>query len=313
MEAYNKFLLGRHLWRERKTPALLAAIETLKEAIALDPKFDEAWNALANAYFALPDYTEGTDEKYYRLGLDATKTALKINPDSAMALINMGWHKANSEHDWEGANADFERALSLEPNNALFHQWYGSVLNIQDRLEEALHHLQIARSLDPLSLVIRHTPGYFLLWRLRLDEAEVHYRDAAELGQTFRWSFHNLDFLNCFRGDWEEARGYALQLAKMEGFDPAADLARIDAMENPALTERALVLLAQRQDIGDTVFGKALQYAALQEHERALEILEKAYEAGDSYIAHINYMKVFDPLRDNPRFQALLRNINLLQ
>jgi tetratricopeptide (TPR) repeat protein len=99
----------------------------------------------------------------------------------------------------------------------------------------------------------------------------------------------------------------------MEGFDPAADLARIDAMENPALKKRALLLLEQRTDIGDTVFGKALQYAALQEYDRALEILEKAYEAGDSYIAHINYMKVFDPLRDNPRFQALLRNMNLLK
>jgi adenylate cyclase len=313
VEAYNKLLLGRHLWRQRTIPSLLAAIEPLQQAIALDPQFDEAWNALANTYFTLPDYALGTAEKYYPLGLDATRTALKINPDSAQALVNMGWYKANNEYDWDSANADFERALALEPNNALFHQWYGEVLNIQDRLEDALHHLKIARSLDPLSLVIRHTPGYFLLWRFRLDEAEAHYSDAAELGQTIRWSFHNLDFLNCFQGDWEEARGYALQLAEMEGYDPAADLARIDAMENPALTERALVLLAQRQDIGDTVFGKALQYAVLQQHESALETLEKAYAAGDNYITHINYMKVFDPLRDNPRFQALLRNVNLLQ
>ena len=98
----------------------------------------------------------------------------------------------------------------------------------------------------------------------------------------------------------------------MEGFDPAPDLARIDAMENPELTERALELLEQRQDIGDTVFGKALQYAVLQEQERALASLERAFEAGDGSMAHINYMKVFDPLRDNPRFQALLQKMNLL-
>ena len=94
-----------------------------------------------------------------------------------------------------------------------------------------------------------------------------------------------MDFLNCFRGDWDEARNYAQQLAQLEGFDPAADLARIDAMENPELRERALTLLEQRQVMGDEVFGKALQYAVLQEHELALESLEKAYlELEDSVV-----------------------------
>lgn len=277
----------------------------------MDPQFVDAWNALANTYLAIPEFEAGPADKYIPLALEASQTALAIDPDSANALANIAYYKANYEYDWEAANAYFERVLALEPNNATFHQWYGSVLNVQDKLDQALEHLAVARSLDPMSVIIRHIPGYFLLWRFRLDEAEVHYKDAAELGQVIRWSLHNMDFLNCFRGDWEEARKYARQLAQMEGFDPAADLARIDAMENPALKERALVLLEQRQDIGDTVFGKALQYAVLQEHERALEILEKSYEAGDGYMPHINYMKVFDPLGDNPCFQALLRKMNL--
>ena len=312
VEAYTLYLRGRYLWQQRTTPTLLAAIEPLREAVALDPQFVDAWNELANTYMAIPDYEAGPAEKYIPLGMDAIRTALELDPDSAHALANMAYFRAIHEYDWDGANAYFERALAIEPNNALFHQWYGSVLNVQDKLDQALEHLAIARSLDPMSLVIRHVPGYFLLWRFRLEEAEAHYRDAAELGHKIRWSYHNLDFLNCFRSEWEEARRYARQLAEMEGYDPAADLARIDAMENPALRERALLLLEQRRDIGDTVFGKALQYAVLQEHERALEILEKAYQAGDAYITHINYMKVFDPLRDNPRFRALLRDMNLL-
>jgi len=318
VEAYNKYLLGRHLWNQRTIRSLLAAIDPLKEAVALDPQFDLAWSTLASVYLAIPDYSTGSEEKYVHeekyipLAVETANKALAINPDSAHSLATIAYYKANYEYDWEGANADFEAALALEPNNATLHQWYGSVLNMQGNLDQALHELQIARNLDPLSLIIRHTPGYFLLWRYRLDEAETHYRDAAELGQQMRWTFQNMDFLNCFRGNWDEARKYATQLAAMEGFDPAADLARIDAMENPALKERALMLLEQRQDMGDAVFGKALQYAVLQEYDRALEILEHAFEAGDSYIPHINYMKVFDPLRDNPRFQALLRKMNLL-
>lgn len=99
----------------------------------------------------------------------------------------------------------------------------------------------------------------------------------------------------------------------MEGFDPAADLARIDAIENPALKAHALDLLEQRQDMGDYVFGKALQYALLGEYESALDSLEKSLAAGDPYVDAMNYMRIFDPMRDDPRYQAMLKKMNFLQ
>ena len=98
----------------------------------------------------------------------------------------------------------------------------------------------------------------------------------------------------------------------MEGFDPAADLARIDAVESPALRARALVLLRQRQDMGDGVFGKALQYAVLNDFESALTSLEAGFASGDPFSTHLGYLKIYDPIRDDPRFQAMLKAINLL-
>jgi serine/threonine-protein kinase len=312
VQAYNKLLIGRHLWNQRSASSLRAALDPLHEAVKLDPEYDQAWSMMAAVYIAGPEYGAGSIEEFIPLGVEAATRALAINPDSARALAIMAYYKANYEYDWEGANEDFERAILLEPGLAPVHHWYGIVLNTQGRLDEALQQLQIARNLDPLSAVIRHVPGYFLLYQFRLDEAEAHYMDALELGQPIRWTFQNMDVLNCLRGDWDEARLYARQLARMEGFDPAADLARIDAMENPALKERALTLLKQRQDIGDRVFGKALQYALLEEYDLALDTLEKAYAEGDGYASNINFMKVFDPLRDDPRFQAMLRKMNLL-
>ena len=185
-------------------------------------------------------------------------------------------------------------------------------MNVQRRLDEALQQLEFARKADPVSVVVRHVPGFFLLWALRLDEAEVHYQDALDIGvPPLRWTIHNLDMLHTLRGDYDEARRRARQLAEMENYDPAADLARIDAVENPALKDHALELLKQRQDMDDTVFGKALQYALLEEYDLALESLEIAFAAGDAFAAAMNYMKVYDPLRDNPRFQAMLREMNL--
>ena len=311
--AYNKYLLGRHLWNQRSRKSLLAAVKPLREAVAMDPDYDRAWAALADTYLTIPDYFAGSVEENIPLAREAIKKTLAINPDSAHALTTSGGIKGQYDYDWEGANADFERALILAPDYATAHQWYGETLNLTGRLDEALVQLQLARKSDPMSVVVRHVPGFFLLWAFRLEEAELHYMDTLELGQPMRWTMHNMDFLNTFRGDFDEARRWARELAQLEGFDPAADLARIDAVENPELKERALRLLRQRQDMRDGVFGKALHYAVLGEYESALVSLEAGFASGEPYSSSIGYMKIYDPLRDNPRFQAMLKAVNLMQ
>ena len=313
VDAYNKYLLGRHLWNQRTSESLLAAAKALREAVEIDPEYDQAWAALADTYVLIPEYRAGSIKENIPLARQAVAKALAINPDSARALTTSGYYKSAYDYDWQGANSDYERAIGLEPGYATAHQWYGETLCYQGRLEEALYQLELAKTANPLSVVVRHVSGYFLFWSGRLDEAEVHYMDALALGgQPLRWTIHNLDILNTFRGDYDEARRRARQLAEMEDFDPAADLARIDAIENPALKERALELLRQRQDLGNGVFGKALQYALLEEYELSLEDLEKGFATGDPFAAQMNYMKIYDPIRDNPRFQAMLKEMNLL-
>ena len=313
VEAYNKYLLGRHLWNLRTPQSLQSAVNSFREAVDLDSGYDQAWAALAETYAIIPEYRAGSINEYIPLAREAVAKALAINPKSARALSASGYFKAYYDFDWEGANADLKRAVMLEPGYANAHQWYGEILCQQGYLEEALEQLQLARKADPLSVVVRHVPGYFLLWNFRLEEAEKHYMDALALGgQPQRWTIHNLDILNTLRGNYDEARRRARQLAQMEDFDPAADLARIDAMENPALKDQALTLLRQRQDLGNGVFGKALQYALLEEYESALANLEMGFAEGDPYAVHMNYMKVYEPLRDKPRFQAMLKEMNLL-
>jgi TolB-like protein len=309
--AYNQYLLGRHRWNQRTGESLTEAVKLFHEAIEIDAEFDEAWAALAEAYVMIPEYGGGSIDEYIPLAREAADTALNFNPDSARALTASGYIKTNYSYDWVGATSDFKRAIMLEPGYATAHQWYGEMLNQQRLTEEALEQLRLARIADPVSVVVRHVPGYVYLWSNRLDEAELHYMDALALGQPMRWTVHNLDILYTLRGNYADARRWARQLAEMENFDPAADLARIDAIENPALIERALDLLRQRSDVGPGVFGKALQYALLAEYESALDSLETAFAEGDPYAASMNYMMVYEPLRDEPRFQAMLKKMNL--
>lgn len=313
VQAYDEYLRGHYYWPRRRAELLLRAVEHYKAALAIDPEFDRAWAALANAYLILPEYVQGTTDRYLPLAHEALDKALQLNPDSPYALAASGLLKAHYFYDWEGALADLERAVALAPDYATGRQFYGEILNIQGRVDEALEQLRLAREADPLSVVIRHIPGYFLLWRGRYDEAEAHYNDAQALDIPFRWTYHNLDFLHTLRGDYDEARYNTRKFAELVGHDPAADLARIDAVENPALKDRALELLEQRTDITDGTFGKALQFMFLGEHELAMASLEAGFKARDPLASYIVFMKVYDPLRDDPRFQALLRDMNLLE
>jgi len=312
VKAYNQYLLGRHLWNQRSSQSLSAAIKPLREAVEMDPQFDQAWAALADVYVILPEYKAGSVEKSISLARAATQRALAINPDSARALTTSGYYKAFYDYDWEGANSDFLRAIEIEPGYATGHQWYAEALASQGRIEEALQQTKLAAKADPLSAVIRHIPGYLLLYTNRLDEAEAVYRSTLELDPHYRWTFQNLDILYTMRGDYDLARKMATELAHLEGFDSAPDLARIDAVENPLLKERALKLLEQRQDILEGVLGKGMQYALLGELDLALDSIERGFEAGDPWAVHMSWIKIYDPLRENPRFQALLKKMNLL-
>ena len=312
VEAYDTYLVGRYAWNQRTADAIRTAIGNFKEAIALDPDFDQAWAALADAYVQMPEYDVASRAEYVPLAREAIKRALEVNPDSARALATSGYFKAYYEYDWTGALADLERAIDIEPGYATGRHYYGDVLNTMGDLDTGLEQLAIARDLDPLSVVIRHVPGYMLLWNFRFEEAEAHYLDSMALGSPIRWTFQNQDILYTLIGDYDRARSFARQLAEFEGFDPAADLARIDAVENPALKPRALQLLAARTDMIDGVFGKAMQYMLLGEHESALDSLEHGLSIGDPLATHMNYVKVYDPIRNNPRFQAMLRKMNLL-
>jgi len=311
VEAYDEYLRGRHFWPQRSGIPLKKAVEHFRRAVTLDPGFARAWAALADAYVVMPEYLPGTMDTYLPLATEAMDRALSLDPDSPYVLASAGYYKAFYKFDWDGAKRDLQRAVELAPDYATAHQWYGEVLNAQGRIDEALEQLRLARKADPLSVVIRHIPGYFLLWRDRLDEAEVYYQDALSLGIPFHWTYHNLDVLYTARGDYDNARRYTRKFAELAGHDPAADLARIDAVENPALKGRALELLEQRTDIRDGAFGKALQYALLDEYELALQSLEKGFAEGDPLASFIGFMVVYDPIRDDPRFRVLLEQVNL--
>ena len=311
VEAYNKYLLGRHLWNQRTPASLLASIEPLREAIALDPQYGRAWEALADAYALIPEYRSGSIREYIPLAHEAIDKALYINPKSAPALTTSAYIEFMYDYDFEDARKMFTRAIEIDPDYATAHQWYGELLAAEGKLDAALGQLQLARKADPLAQVMPHDMGWFLVWSDRSEEAYQYIHESIELNPNFQNAYRNLALLQMMHGHFEPARENIRKFYSIVKLDPATDLAIVDALENPGLRADAVELVLADEQTADGVFGKARMLMLLGEPERALESLEKAFEKGDPYAVHMKRMNLYDPLRNNPRFQALLAKINM--
>jgi TolB-like protein/tetratricopeptide (TPR) repeat protein len=311
VDAYNNYLLGRHLWNQRSPDSLLASTKPLREAVQADPDYAKAWAALADAYVLIPEYGSGTMAEYIPMAHAAIEKALAINPQSSPALTTSAYIKFMYDYDLKGAHEDFDKAISIDPGYATAHQWLGELLAAEGQLDAALDQLALARRADPLAPIIPHDIAWVLMYSERKEEAFAYYREALKLDPNFQAAISNLMTLNQITGRYDEARARAHEYARVIGEDISADLAVIDALENPALKPRALELISQATDLPDGTMGKAFYFMILGEHELALDYLETGFAGGDSYAIHMKRMDVYDPVRDHPRFQALLEKMNL--
>ncbi|HEY5775424.1 MAG TPA: tetratricopeptide repeat protein [Xanthomonadales bacterium] len=311
VEAYNKYLLGRHLWIQRSPEAILAATKPLNEAVSIDANFGQAWAALADAYVLIPEYGAGSVDQYIPLAHKAIARALLINPESAQALTTSAYVKFNYDYDLKGAHADVEKAIQIDPGYATAHQWYAELLAAEGQFDAALDQLRQARIADPLAPIIPHVMGWILMFSDRTDEAYAYFEQALEMNPHFSSTIGSLVTLNMRTGRYDEARARARELATIMEYDPTTDLAIIDALENPELTGNALKLMEQDPVYPDGAQGKAAYLMMLNKPELALDNLEKGFAESQGFMVHMNRMDIYDPLRENPRFQALLKKMNM--
>ena len=149
---------------------------------------------------------------------------------------------------------------------------------------------------------------------MRADQPEVaqaYYLEALEIDPHFPSSIHNLIYINIWMGQFDQARARSREHAAMVGYNPAIYQAVIDAVENPALTDKVLALLDGERPLSNTAQGKAVQMMLLNQPELALDTLEAAFAEGNPYAVHMKRMDIYRPLHDNPRYQALLVKMNM--
>jgi len=314
-EAHDAYLRGLFYWNKRGRADLEKAIGYFNQAIILDPNYALPYAGIAQSYIPLTyfGYVRGDDVR--SMVATALTRALELDDSLAEAHTALGSAKHFYEYDWAGAEREFRRAIELNPNYATAHQWYAQMLGCEGRGEEALAEHKHALALDPFSLIIISGTGHRFYRLRRYDEAVEALKNAVEMDDNFASTHWNL----------------GLVYAQQKDF-PAAikELQKADALlQSNALTLGALgytyaasgdtiragtVLLrlenqAKHQYVDPEAY--ALVYVGLGNKDRAFQWLNRAIDDRQGWVTFIKAEPLLDNLRSDPRFDDLLRRMNL--
>ena len=310
-EAYKLYLQGQFMLGERGA-SLMRAISLYESALALDPDFAAAHAGLAEAYALLPWYALGEWEESLAKAETSAHRALALDRTIARAYVALA-NVRRDLWDWETAEAHYDRALELAPNDAEARNQYAQFLNIMGRHQAALAQTYLYLELDPLSPILNAGQAHVLMFAGRYDEAIAPLLRAVELDPNFRLPHRWLmwAYLLTDRFDEAEAAGSRASAASQS---QRSRRTLVRAVQNPESKSEALKILAtstDRQSWAPGLGDRALWYVLLGENELALKALTVVADRG---LGNVNFQDpMLRPLRDDPRFQELLERVGLSQ
>jgi TolB-like protein/Tfp pilus assembly protein PilF len=313
-EAHQLYLKGRFFWNKRTANDLKKSIEYFEQAIAADPNYALAYAGIADAYVWLPGYTAGTPQDCYPKAKAAATKALQLDDTLAEAHTTLALAIWLYDFDAYQAIREFQRAIELNPNYAIAHQQYGNnTLSALGRFDDAIVEGKRAVELDPLSLVINTDMGSDYYYARRYDEAIAQLHKTLEMDPGFYIAHLVLGQILDAKGVGDAAI-VECEKARALNDDPSVlgVLARSHGLSgNKIEAEKILDHLKKlSKERYVSAYSFALVYLGLGDKEQALRWLEQSYQdRAGSDIGFIRVDPLLDPLRGDPRFEALAEKI----
>jgi TolB-like protein/DNA-binding winged helix-turn-helix (wHTH) protein/Flp pilus assembly protein TadD len=310
-QAHEDYLRAKYHWSMRRVPDFWSSISFYESAIARDPTYALAYAGLANSYAMLGGYSLSSQSQFIPKARAAANKALELDPNLSDAHLALAVMAQNYDWDWAAAEKEYLRAIQLDPNNATAHHWYAEFLSLQGKFGHAVAEIDRAEELDPLSLIIRCDKGAIYLYARRYKDAIAAFQSVLQRDPSF-------------------PRAHLIQHAYMESgnFDAAlADAEKADAggetwsraslgyaLARKGERKRAREILgrlmaADRPDVDPA--GVLYIQIALGDRNAAFASLERAVQRHSMILPSLRVNPVFDPLRDDPRFQSTLKRLGL--
>src|SRR5213595_2623711 len=311
-EAHRLYLLGRYEFAKYTQTGWNNAIRYYEQALKLDPNYALAYCGLADNYaymgsVVMPEKEAIAKEKEF------AQKALELDPELAEAHMSLALTLV-ADYDWRNGLKEFDRALELNPNLAFAYELQAWTVNGLGRFDEAIAKTRKAVELDPLNPFFQMSLSFYQYWARQYDDAIVQARKTLEMDPNSAISHVLLGLSFLKKGD---TAGAIAELEKSKAPDPGAwyqgflgyayAISGDRAKAEEALRE--LEELAKRQYVSPTAF--ATIYLGLGQKEKCLDWLEKAYEQQDSACWYLKIDQIYDSVRNEPRFQAILKKAGL--
>ncbi|HYE86204.1 MAG TPA: tetratricopeptide repeat protein, partial [Vicinamibacterales bacterium] len=309
-EAYDLYLRAREQWTRRTPEAVRAAIRMYDNAIALDPSFALAYAGLADAYnitrSGLPAAVR------YPLAKGAAERAVALDPHLSEAHTSLGFLRYKFEQNWPDAEAEFVRAIELNPINALARHWHAESLFLRGRYDESLGEYRRALELDPFSTALYYDAVRCAVRGGKVGEARSLIDDALALAPQEPRLQDGLSMVLFAEGRHREGMEALAQYLVLDGYTVAqAETLRAGFAHGgmTAMYAAWITLLEPRAAKGASQAATLLAetYGRLGDHARALQWLKRAFDLREDARIRLVSNAGYDSLRSRPEFQAFLR------
>ncbi len=318
--AYDLYLKGRYFWNNHVVVTVedaRKAVEYYQKAIEIDPQSALTYAGLAHCLVLMGagEYGIRAPSEIMPKAKEAALTALSIDDSVAEAHLSLAMVKFRFDWDWEGAEKEFKRAIELNHGYSAAHYWYSVYLLVLARFDEAFTEAMIARQLSPFSPVMHFSLGLLLYASCQHEEAIEQLRNTVAMDAKFPLSHIVLGLTFGRKGKFDEAIAEFKQALTIAGARPlwSGFLGQVYAAAGK--TEDAVEILHElravsaRQYVPPVAF--AIVYAGLGKIDDAFHWLEKAVDERDGLLIYLKVGSVFDNLRSDRRFSAILTRVGL--
>ena len=317
LESFNLYLKGRFYWA-RRPQGINKAIEYFELAIEKDPRSAVARAGLADCYVTLGSWENGTMPPAQAMAKakSAASIALELDGRLAEAHATLAYRTTHHDWDWATAEAQFRRALELNPNYAVSHHWYSHYLTAMGRTKESLEASKRCLELDPLDLVINIHMAWHHQFARQYEEAVDQCWKTNELHPNSFWPPYFFALAYQQQGKIAEAEAEfqkAIQVSGNVTFTTAG-LGHLYASTGKFAEAQAIFreLCSRSQTTYVPAYDLALVCVGLGWTDQAFDWLSKAFEERSGWLAYLNVEPRLDTLRRDSRFDDLLRGLRLM-
>ncbi|REJ75339.1 MAG: hypothetical protein DWQ47_07595 [Acidobacteria bacterium] len=316
-EAYQLYLAGRFLMRDRSAENLNKAIASFDSALKRDPRFSLAYVGLADSYALLNLYQVPPPNDAYRLAKENAEKALEIDDTLAEAHASLGYVLFYGEWNRTEAVQHFEKAVELNPSYSTAHHWYALALAAMGRKQESIEHIETALELEPQSPIVPSAAGLVHLYARQYDEGLKMCKRSISLNELMVPAYKTMRIINEAKG---EAGAAADALLKERTYIGNTDesvpgwamiTAQVKAVAGDKAAARDLLRRALSSEHVTSnprgyAYEIAVAFALLDDRQGTIEWLRKAREAKDHSFNFVLVDPRLDGLRDDPRFNQVI-------